>query len=465
MALAGAWLSGGAALSGQDTTTVTAAGIPAVEAWTTPRPRPVFAAGEALFVNVFVNRVDAWAFGFDWARVGTSDWSRNLSLGWEWDENAFGANMFSHPYHGSLYFNSGRSNGLGFWESAPLAFFGSWTWEYFGETHRPSLNDFFMTSFGGITLGEVFHRLGASIRDNRARGAGRTWREIAALPFDPIGAVNRLTRGEWNDMGPNPPEHDPEAFVFRLGFGGRFVADSGFVDREDNFSGSPTIQAELSYGDPFLAAHRVPFDVFTVRGRVSPGGDGLNRLQASGRLFAWDLNDRTSKHLHGVTVNQRFDFLNNTAHRFGAQSLEVGVSSRWRLGGRSGLRTHLYGDVIFLGAMEAPFAGTGEREYDFGPGGGSRLELAYERNGLTYLKILARTEYIHSVSGARADHNVSFGALELTLPVALDLSLSGEFRYYNRRSRYSDRPDESREFPQLALLLVWTGFELPGFER
>ena len=67
--------------------------------------------------------------------------------------------MFAHPYHGGLYFNAGRSNGLTFWESAPLAFLGSWTWEYLGETHRPALNDFFMTSFGGIALGEVFHRV------------------------------------------------------------------------------------------------------------------------------------------------------------------------------------------------------------------------------------------------------------------------------------------------------------------
>ncbi len=428
------------------------------------RPSRLRAASEALLVNVFVNRADAWAFGLDWAAVGPSDWSRNLRLGWEWDENAFGANMFSHPYHGGLYFNAGRSNGLGFWESAPLAFLGSWSWEYFGETYRPSLNDFFMTSFGGIALGEVFHRIGASIRDNRAGGSARTWREIAALPFDPIGGFKRLLRGDWTKRDRNPAEHDPESFVFRLGAGGRFVADSGFVDRDDNYSGSPTLEVELDYGDPFLTEHRAPFDVFTVRGRVSPGGEGLNLLQASGRLFAMDFSEQTSRHMRGFAVNQRFDFLNNPAHRFGAQSLEFGVYSRWRFGARSAIRTHFFGDVIFLGAMEAPFAGTGEREYDFGPGAGTRVEIAYEQNGLTFLTILGRTEYVHSVSGASADHNMSFGAIELTLPLAFKLGLAGRLRYYNRRSRYSDRPDERREFSEVAVLVVWTGFQLPGFD-
>lgn len=428
-------------------------------------PNPLLAASEVLLVNAWVNRVDAWAFNEDWARVGLDDWRRNLRLGWEWDENAFGANMFAHPYHGGLYFNAGRSNGLDFWESAPLTFMGSWTWEYFGETHRPSFNDFFMTSFGGIALGEVFHRLGASIRDNRAGGAARTWREIAALPFDPIGSLNRLLRGQWSEIGPNPDEHDPESFVLRLGIGGRVSSDSGYIDREDDARASPTLQVGLNYGDPFLTPYEAPFDVFSVRARLSPGGDGLNLLRASGRLFGWNLNEPTNGNGHVFAVNQRFDFVNNPAQRFGAQSVELGVLSRWRLGRTSGLRTHLFGDVIFLGAMEAPFAGIGEREYDFGPGGGSRIEIAYEKNGLTYVRFVGRSEYIHTVSGASADHNVSFGGLELTLPIALDLSVAFQGRFYNRMSRYSDRPDEMREFPEFGVLLMWTDAKLPGFNR
>jgi hypothetical protein len=105
---------------------------------TTPHPRPLRALGEAAGINVFVNRVDAWVFKHEWARSGTRAWSRNLRLGWEWDEDAFPTNMFAHPYHGGLYFNAARSNGLDYFRAVPVAFFGSWTWENFGETYRPS---------------------------------------------------------------------------------------------------------------------------------------------------------------------------------------------------------------------------------------------------------------------------------------------------------------------------------------
>jgi hypothetical protein len=43
------------------------------------------------------------------------------------------------PAYGSS--DAGRSNGLNFWESAAVTAFGSATWEYFGKTNHPSLND------------------------------------------------------------------------------------------------------------------------------------------------------------------------------------------------------------------------------------------------------------------------------------------------------------------------------------
>lgn len=155
----------------------------------------MLAVSEALVLNVVVNRVDAWLLNQAWAQnAGADSWARNFRLGWSWDEDNFTTNMFAHPYHGGMYFNAGRANGLSFWESAPLTFLGSWTWEFLGEVERPSLNDFFMTTFGGLALGEMFHRVAASLRDNTARGSARWWRELGSLPFDPIGGLNRLAR-------------------------------------------------------------------------------------------------------------------------------------------------------------------------------------------------------------------------------------------------------------------------------
>src|SRR5262249_16200974 len=80
-----------------------------------PRHRVLWAVGEALAVNVLVNRWDAWGRNQPWAHVDPHSWGSNLRLGWNWDEDHFFTNMFSHPYHGGLYFNSGRDNCLSYW--------------------------------------------------------------------------------------------------------------------------------------------------------------------------------------------------------------------------------------------------------------------------------------------------------------------------------------------------------------
>ena len=47
------------------------------------------------------------------------------------------------------------------------------------------MNDFINTTLGGIALGEMFHRMAWLVRDTRATGSGRMWREIGATALDP----------------------------------------------------------------------------------------------------------------------------------------------------------------------------------------------------------------------------------------------------------------------------------------
>lgn len=422
-----------------------------------PPARPALAVAQALVLNLVVNRIDAWVLGEWWAKnAGAHSWSKNLRLGWEWDEDNFTTNMFAHPYHGGMYFNAGRANGLDFWESAPVAFVGSWTWEYFGEAKRPSLNDFFMTSFGGIALGEMFHRVGATIRDNQARGAARTWREIAALPFDPIAGLNRLARGQWRARFPNPPEHNPEAFVLRVHGGVRFAEGL----EVDSIARIGAVVIDLLYGDQFARQYSRPFDVFGVRAVLSSAGV-FNALRASGRLFSTELTDRTNPWRNVFSINQRFDYVANPAHSIGGQSVELGVSSRWELGHGFGLRAQGFGDVVLLGAIDAPGAGFGERNYDFGPGWGLRWEFAFERRGARYLTLHARTEWLDAVSGADATHRILFGGAEVTIPLGRGLGVAAHLTHFSRTSRYSDRPDVRADYPELRLLAVWTKVGFP----
>jgi len=423
--------------------------------WSTgPRKRPLLAVAEAMLVNVLVNRYDAVVRGQPWAYSNPDSWSRNLRLGWEWDEDAFLTNMFSHPFHGSLYFNAGRNNGLGYWQSAPISFLGSFTWEYFGERFRPSLNDFFMTSVGGIALGEVFHRVASSIRDNRLGGGTRIFREVASLPFDPMGGLNRLFRGEWSRVGENPVEHNPGAYQFRFNAGGRWVGDSLAADP---VTGSATILADLDYGDPFLRPYQAPFDVFTVRVQISPDGGGLNLLRARGRLYGRELTGEGRRTRHVWDMSQRYDFDNNTAYKFGGQSVESAIESRWRLGGSQWVLHTRFGlDAILMGAIDAPYSGIGNRTYDFGPGVGFSTEWAFERHGHAWLAVNSRLAWVHTVSGAEANHRVGFGNTELRIPVAGNVGVGLHTGYFERRSRYADGSEDRREFPEVRLFMTLT---------
>ena len=128
---------------------------------------PRRSVGKALWQTTFVNVVYGLGNlirGQDTAKITPETWWHNMEQGWVWDLDDFVVNQFGHPYQGSNYYNTGRANGLSFWESAAVTAFGSATWEYYGETNFASLNDLINTTLGGIALGEMFHRTAWLVR-------------------------------------------------------------------------------------------------------------------------------------------------------------------------------------------------------------------------------------------------------------------------------------------------------------
>ena len=132
--------------------------------------KPWIAASEVVGINMFV-----WGFNYfvsdaPFAQINLHTMKTNLSTLPVWDTDKFSTNLVAHPYHGSLYFNAARSNGMNFWESIPFTFGGSLMWEYFMENELPSVNDLFATTFGGVELGEITFRLSDLVLDNRLTG-------------------------------------------------------------------------------------------------------------------------------------------------------------------------------------------------------------------------------------------------------------------------------------------------------
>ena len=418
------------------------------------KPHPVRATVEVLATNVVIQRFNWWLRHADWARVSPSDWKRNIRLGWEWDVDQFQTNMFGHPWGGGYYFNAGRDNGLSFWGSVPLTFLGSVTWEYFGENLRPSLNDLYMTAFGGIVFGEIGHRLGAIVRDNRARGLGRVAREIAALPFDPVGGVNRVIRGQAFTVGEDADSRDRHSFSLDLQAGGRLAVDSG-PNHPRSWSG--TIVADIAYGDAFNAPHHEPFDVFRARLQVSPWRGGINTARLRGRLFSRELTDTAATMRHVFTLAAKSEYLAGPAYKFGGQSLEAGFVSDFQVLRHSHLQTEAYAEWLLLGGLDAPGSGVRERTYDFGPGAGFSASATLVASGHPVLSARYRFALVHTVSGAKANHLTNFVSLEGGIPLGDRWGIGGYAGWYHQRSVYSGVPGRKIGYPEFRVYASWHG--------
>ncbi len=174
----------------------------------------------------------------------------NLTYPWQWDDNQFVNNQFSHPYHGSLYYNSARTNGYDFWESFAWPFVGSAMWEIAGESWAPAPNDLLNTSFGGVVLGETLFRLSSLALDNTATGSERTFREIGGFLLNPLRGFNRLIRGETHGVSANPDDWRPSKVFGVLDVGYRRTANEFSFDSVKTDLDQWDIGFKLAYGDP-----------------------------------------------------------------------------------------------------------------------------------------------------------------------------------------------------------------------
>ncbi|MDH4044044.1 MAG: DUF3943 domain-containing protein, partial [Gemmatimonadota bacterium] len=269
-----------------------------------------------------------------WAKITPDTWYDNLQNPWQWDENAFLNNQFSHPYHGNLYFNAARTNGYGFWESVPWAFGGSLMWELFGEAWAPAPNDLWMTSLGGIALGEMLYRASSLTLDNTATGTERVFREIGATLLNPIRGFNRLIRGQMNDVVENPPEWRPSFVQAALDVGYRRIGDkSAFDFGSDNSSEGAFALFRLWHGDMLQEITNKPFSHFLVQGEIGSQkaqaeSRRLSRLTAIGTLGGVVLKGEKEAPSQVLGGFLKYEYWSNPAVEWGGQSIRGGWIGR-----------------------------------------------------------------------------------------------------------------------------------------
>lgn len=420
----------------------------------TAKPHFLLAATEVVAVNVFV-----WSFnrfireggtnpGF---RVTPETWWENVKNGVEWDDNNFATNQFSHPYHGSLYYNAARSNGFNYWESIPFAFVGSFMWEYMGEVHHPSINDVFSTAVGGIAMGESLHRLATVIRDNTAEGSGRGWRELGALPLDPVGGFTRIVTGDAFRVHANPSYRTPDAFKMTYDAGLRTIADDRLWTNDTT---RVFMNFDFRYGDPIEGDIEQPFDYFDMGVQLNfSDAKVLGGFRTRGILFSTDLQDtETSKHRLGVF--HHFDYTNNSSFEFGGQELGAAFLSRFQAPA-SELRTELHLNAILLGATKSDYPSITGRSYDYGPGYAFKFKATLARNNWDYFSVAHEQYWITILNGNKANHLVTTTSAKISLPLVSYFGVGAEYLLYLAERHYDELPDVNQRTPQLRFMLTW----------
>ena len=400
-----------------------------------PKPRRHHfwtAAGELALLEAGPWAFDRYVLDEDFARISMHTVRENFRRGFGFDHDTFNVNQSSHPYHGSLFFETGRSNGYSYWESGLFALSGSLVWECCMENTRPSTNDLVNTTLGGMTRGEVSHRLSVLILDNTASGAPRFWRELAAAVVNPVGELSRLVHGDATRQFANPDERFPGSFAVSMDLGYRRITSR--AARPDQ----ATLSFSALYGDPFAGDIHKPFDTFWVGADLNtPGGGVISRIEERGILAGWELTDPSDAVRHIFGFSQEYEYLNNEAQVVGAQAFSAGLLSKYRVGKLAAATDFTVLAIPLAGIKTTDFASPKSgRSYDYAPGGGVRGEArlyfgAREIAAAGYGVIWART-----VDGVSRNNRLEFFRGTVRVPIAGPFGAGASWSWYARKTSY-----------------------------
>lgn len=400
--------------------------------------RTGFALGEMMAINLFVWALGQYPLDGEWTYINLDTMQYNLRHWFEWDPNYFNNNFIAHPYHGSLYYNAGRTNGLNYWESSLLAFSGSFIWEVFMEHHRPSINDLIMTTTGGMYLGEMLFRYSSLVLDDSATGFERVWREIVGGLLNPVRGFNRLILGE---TGVTRSSHNQlrapvHGWIHMTGSGTSLSSELADVK-----SGAGA-EFLLVYGDPFTGEDvRKPFDYFPVQFSLRRMSDKtyLN-IAAYSLLAGKELSSKESQN-HLVGLFQHYDFFNIEIVKLGGTTFAGGIISQFQLSPKVRLTTLAHLGWMMLGASNNEYVLEDLRDYNYGTGYAAKVDAAIDFQ--KYGNLLVRWGYwkIFTLEGADGNDRLTLFQGKYMIPIWKGWGVGAQFTQYRRDSHYVDFPD------------------------
>lgn len=291
---------------------------------------------------------------------------KNLKTSPDFDEDPFSINQLGHPYQGSLYYGFARSAGLNYWESLGYTLAGSFLWETYGETTRPSINDHIATGIGGSFVGEALFRMASLLLEGGGDSPG-FWRELGAAVLSPSTGFNRLAFGErFRDVFPS---RDPAVFL-RLRIGATLTTDvtnAGLPNNAKRQEGSGDFS--MVYGLPGKPGYRYtrPFDYFlfefTAVPNASSAANAIENATIRGLLVGTKYEQGDDyRGLWGLFGG--YDYLSPQIFRVAATTLSLGTVAQWWLSPSVALQGTALAGMGFGAA--GTVADKEERDYHYG---------------------------------------------------------------------------------------------------
>lgn len=422
--------------------------------------------------NIALNRVNRYILpsGREWADVSWASWKENLRHTPEWDWDLFTTNWFAHPYAGSMYYNSARTVGLSYWQSAGYTIAGTAMWEYFGEILPPSLNDFYTNILGGFHLGEVIYRLSENLLDDRSFGKKRRNKEILNFFVNPIGEANRLLFGMTNDHFFHR-NHIHNELKMNLSFMGLQILHSSMSSQQQLF---PLIELDIAYGSLDEGEQKInPFDIFWFKAWMRFDKRNISNENAF-PLPYWNL--RSSAILHGkrtileqkirlVGVFQDYDYIKTENYELGS----LGFSGGWIISHDKehfGLNLIVNIGGIALGASSSqaldlvkPEVPDAFRDYTMGSGYLAKWQMTMEFKSLGKIKMGYDHWKMWVISGPSGSEQVHLTDLEYMYPISNKIMFGLAHNLYIRKGKYfieNQKINESDKSSELKFLITYS---------
>lgn len=404
------------------------------------KPNFLRAAGEVALVQVI-----PWSFSYfitktEFAKITFKSVGGHLKpSSWTWDDDQFTTNQFSHPYHGNLYFNSFRANGYSLFPSALATVSGSLIWEIAGESEPPSINDLINTSFGGIVLGEMTHRLANKLVNNRSTGLRRKTNEVFGLLINPMNGFNRILSGKWGKPPSNGGEIDSSKIDAQFDLGIRRInTDHSLIKKGEN-----ALYGRMRFFYRDGKELRKPFDEFRVD--IEAGVDDsalVNTLSVYGLLYGRELLTN-SRMKHSAILSANYDLFHNSSFFYGGQSINMNLVSEFDIDAKSKINTTFGVGPVLLAAVPNQYMNGGgkHRNYDYGSGLSLMGNIKADIMERLALGIQYTGGIVGTISGNHSSYSLHSLTSELSVFIWKPFSINMSAGFFTVKGNYRDHPD------------------------